>query len=80
VPLDSISQGTRIKVVRIAEEATRNIEFMRFLQRHAIFPGKTFEVKEVATYVGTITLVSESKEISLGVKAAAAIWVALLTE
>ncbi len=80
VPLDSMSQGTRVKVVRIAEEATRNIEFMRFLQRHAIFPGKTFEVKEVATYAGTITLASELKEISLGIKVAAAIWAAPLTD
>jgi hypothetical protein len=80
VPLDSISQGTWIEVVRIAEEATRNIELMRFLQRHAIFPGKTFEVKEVATYAGTITLASEFNEIPLGVKVAASIWVAPLTE
>ncbi|MHC4684772.1 MAG: metal-dependent transcriptional regulator [Planctomycetota bacterium] len=80
VPLDSVSQGTRIKVVRITEEATRNVEFMRFLQRHAILPGNIFEVKEVATYAGTITLASELEEISLGIKTAPAIWVIPLTD
>ncbi len=75
VPLDTVSQGTSIKIVRIAEEATRNTELMRFLQRHAILPGRTFDVKEVAIYAGTITLGSNLREVSLGVKAAGAIWV-----
>jgi DtxR family Mn-dependent transcriptional regulator len=75
VPLDTVSHGTLIKIVRIAEEATRNAELMRFLQRHAILPGRTFEVKDVAIYAGTITLGSDLREVSLGVKAAGAIWV-----
>ncbi len=80
VPLNSVSQGTRVEVVRIAEEATRNIDLMRFFQRHLIFPGKIFEVKEVAPYAGTITLAVESKEIPLGVKVAEAVWVVPLTD
>ncbi len=75
VALDTVPQGTPIKIVRIAEEATRNIELMRFFQKHTILPGKTFIVKDVATCAGTITLASEFREISLGVNAAAAIWV-----
>jgi DtxR family Mn-dependent transcriptional regulator len=75
VPLDTVSHGTLIKIVRIAEAATRNAELMRFLQRHAILPGRTFEVKDVAIYAGTITLGSDLREVSLGVKAAGAIWV-----
>lgn len=80
VPLDSVSQGTRIEVTRISEEANYNPELMRFLQRQNILPGKTFQVKEVASHIGTITLASESEEISLGVKAASTIWVIPLTD
>lgn len=75
MPLDSVVQGTRIKIVRIAEEATRNLEFMRFLQKHAILPGRVFHVKEVALPVGTLALTGVSGEVSLGLKAAASIWV-----
>ncbi len=75
VPLDTLSQGTLFRVVRIAEEATRNTELMRFFQRHAMLPGKTFEVKEVSISAGTITLASEFRETSLGIKAAATVWV-----
>ncbi len=75
MPLDTVSQGTRIEVTRIAEEANYTPELMRFFQKQNILPGKTFQVKEVASHIGTITLSSESGEISLGVNAAKAIWV-----
>jgi DtxR family Mn-dependent transcriptional regulator len=80
IRLDSIAEGTRVEVVRIGEEATRNIEFMRFLQKYQILPGRIFTVQEVATYAGTITLASEVGVVSIGVKAAETIWVALLTD
>ena len=80
IPLVSAPQGTMIRVVRIAEEATRNVELMRFLQRHALLPHATFEVKEVASYAGTITLAGTSGEVSIGTKPATAIWVRPLTD
>ena len=75
VPLDSVPEGTRVEVTRISEEANYNPELMRFFQRQNILPGKTFQVKEVASHIGTITLESESGEIPLGMKAATTIWV-----
>jgi DtxR family Mn-dependent transcriptional regulator len=79
MPLDTVSQGTLVEVTRISEEANYTPELMRFFQGQNILPGKTFQVKEVASHIGTITLASESGEISLGVKAAKIIWVIPLT-
>jgi DtxR family Mn-dependent transcriptional regulator len=75
VPLDSIPEGSRIEVTRISEEANYTPELMRFLQKQNILPGNTFQVKEVASHIGTITLAGESGDIPLGVKAATTIWV-----
>ena len=75
VPLNIVAQGTWIEVKRISEEATHKRDFMRFLQRNNIVPGKSFRVQEAASCVGLITLAGESGEVSLGVEAAAAIWV-----
>jgi DtxR family Mn-dependent transcriptional regulator len=75
VPLDSVPEGTRVEVTRISEEANYTPELMRFFQKQNILPGNTFQVKEVASHIGTITLASDSGEIPLGVKAATTIWV-----
>lgn len=80
VPLDTVPQGNRVEVTRISEEANYTPELMRFLQKHNILPGKTLKVKEVASHIGTITLATESGEISVGVKAAATIWVTPVTD
>jgi len=73
-PLNTISQGTRIEVTRISEEANYTPELMRFLQSQNILPGQAFQIKKVALHIGTITLAGEFGEISIGVKAAATIW------
>jgi hypothetical protein len=75
VPLETVSQGNRVEVTRISEEANYIPDLMDFFQERKIFPGKTFYVKEVASHLGTITLAGESGEIPLGVKAATTIWV-----
>jgi DtxR family Mn-dependent transcriptional regulator len=75
VPLETVSQGNRIEVTRISEEANYIPDLMGFFQERKILPGKTFYIKEVASHIGTITLSGESGEISLGVKAATTIWV-----
>lgn len=75
VPLETISQGKRVEVTRISEEANYIPELMGFFQDQNILPGKTFHIKEVASHIGTITLAGESGEISLGIKAASTIWV-----
>jgi DtxR family Mn-dependent transcriptional regulator len=75
VPLETVSQGNRVEVTRISEEANYIPDLMGFFQERKIFPGKTFYIKEVASHIGTITLAGESGEISLGIKAATTIWV-----
>jgi DtxR family Mn-dependent transcriptional regulator len=75
VPLETVSQGKRVEVTRISEEANYIPDLMGFFQERKIFPGETFYIKEVASHIGTITLAGEYGEISLGVKAATTIWV-----
>lgn len=73
--LSEIAKGTMVDIVRISEEATLNLELMRFFQKHGILPGKNFLVKEVILSAGTITLEGKNSEVSIGTKAASAIWV-----
>ena len=80
VPLDSVRQGARVEVSRISEEANYSPELMRFLQKHDVLPGKVFKVKEMAFHLGTVTLVNQLEEISLGMKAAESIWVTPLDD
>lgn len=80
VPLQTVSQGKRVEVTRISEEANYIPDLMDFFQERKILPGKTFYIKEVASHLETITLAGESGEISLGFNAATTIWVRPLTE
>lgn len=75
VPLYTIPAGETVIVKRISEEATRQEELMKYLERIGIKPGVKMKVKEVADYAGTVTVLVANREITLGTKAAALVWV-----
>lgn len=75
VPLDTVAIGETMVVERISEEATRLEELMKYLEQAGIKPGAKVTVREVADYAGTITVLVENSEFSLGTKAAALVWV-----
>jgi DtxR family Mn-dependent transcriptional regulator len=75
VPLDSAAEGERVTVERVSEVAERDPRLMEFLERSGIIPGASLTIKEVAPYAGTITVVKDRESVSLGLKAAAEIWV-----
>lgn len=74
-PLDTISTGETVIVERISEEATRLEELMQYLGQANIKPGTAVTVKEVADYAGTMKVLVNKKEFSLGTKAASMVWV-----
>jgi len=73
--LSEIVKGTTVDIVRISEEATLNLELMRFFQKHGILPEKIFLVKDVNLSAGTVTLEGKNGEVVIGTKAASTIWV-----
>lgn len=75
VSLTSVSEGARITVVRITEEATRDHRLMEYLHDLGVVPGAIFTVKQLAPYAGTIVLASDSREVTLSMATSEMIWV-----
>ncbi|MEE9308954.1 MAG: metal-dependent transcriptional regulator [Spirochaetia bacterium] len=75
VQLSTVLAGSRVRVVRISEEATLDLELMRLLERKRILPGRIVQVHEVAPSAGTITLQTEEGGVPLGTQVAKSVWV-----
>ncbi|MBI2857876.1 MAG: metal-dependent transcriptional regulator [Chloroflexi bacterium] len=75
VSLNSMSQGSKVTIARITEEATRDRRLMEHLHSLGVVPGATFTVKQVAPYAGTIVLASDGQEVTLSMATGAMIWV-----
>jgi len=75
VPLDTIAAGNTVIVERVSEEATRLEELMEYLDQAGVKPGTAITVREVAPYAGILWVIVNSRELSLGIKAAAMVWV-----
>lgn len=74
-PLARISQGERVVVRRISEDAENHDELMGFLSRNRIVPGNVLTVVEVTPFSGTMLVRSDGKEVVLGLPAAEEVWV-----
>ena len=74
-PLDTIAAGETFIVERISEEADQIENLMKYFDQIGIKPDVTIIIKEVADYAGTITVLINNKEHTIGSKAAAMIWV-----
>jgi len=74
-PLDTIAVGETLIVERVSEEADQIENLMKYFDQIGIKPDVSIELKEVADYAGTITVLINNKEHTIGSKAAAMIWV-----
>jgi DtxR family transcriptional regulator, Mn-dependent transcriptional regulator len=74
-PLAHAKEGTTVVVERITEEAEADRKLLEHLWRQDIRPGRRLRITEVAPWAGTITAASEGRTITLGLHAAAKLWV-----
>jgi DtxR family transcriptional regulator, iron-dependent repressor len=74
-PLAQAKSGVTVVVERITEEAEADRKLLEHLWRHDIRPGRRLTITEVAPWAGTITASSDDHTITLGLPAAAKIWV-----
>ena len=69
--------GSAVTVLRVTEEAEEDARLLTFLQENAVRPGHVFEVVDVATHIGTMTLrrvaaeADDGHEVTIGLAAAA---------
>lgn len=73
--LTRVSEGTEVVVERVTETGEEDPRLLEHLQRHGVMPGVTLRILEVAPWAGTITVQNGDQTVSLGLQAAANIWV-----
>jgi DtxR family transcriptional regulator, Mn-dependent transcriptional regulator len=77
VPLSDAVAGSDVTILRVTEEAEEDARLLTFLQENGVRPGHVFEVVEVATHIGTMTLrriaagAADGHQVTLGLVAAA---------
>ena len=76
-PLASAEEGATVVVDRITEEAEADKRLLEHLWKNDVRPGRRLKIVEVAPWAGTITAHGDGKTITLGLSAAAKIWVHL---
>jgi DtxR family Mn-dependent transcriptional regulator len=76
-PLAQARAGSDVVVERITEEAEADKNLLEHLWRHNVRPGRRLRITEVAPWAGTITASGDGQSITLGLPAAAKIWVYL---
>lgn len=74
-PLAQAREGATVVVERITEEAEADKKLLEHLWRSDVRPGRRFTITEVAPWAGTITAACDGRPITLGLQAAAKIWV-----
>jgi hypothetical protein len=80
-PLAQAREGATVIVERITEEAEADKKLLEYLWRSDVRPGRRLSIVEVAPWAGTITAAGdEGPPITLGLPAAAKIWVYLPTD
>jgi DtxR family Mn-dependent transcriptional regulator len=74
-PLGQARAGATVVVERITEEAEADKNLLEYLWRSDVRPGRRLRIVEVAPWAGTITASIDGQPITLGLPAAAKIWV-----
>jgi len=74
-PLDQATEGSRVVVDRITEEAEADRKLLEHLWRDGVRPGTVLTIEEVAPWAGTVRTTSDGRTIVLGLGAAGKIWV-----
>jgi DtxR family Mn-dependent transcriptional regulator len=80
IPLADAEAGMEVVVDRITEEAEADRQLLGYLWQSGIRPGARLSLVEVAPYVGTITAKLDERTVTLGLQAAAKIWVHPISE
>lgn len=75
VSLDRVNSGDQVIVIRISQNAEEDPRFLEYLQRNGIVPNAELTIQEVAPWAGTVTLSNGAEVVSIGLQAAANIWV-----
>jgi len=55
---------------RITEEAEEDLDLMRYLQTHGVYPGATLRVAEIERFNQTLVVEGEQGRVVLGLRAA----------
>jgi len=76
-PLAQAREGATVVVERITEEAEADKKLLEHLWKNDVRPGRRLKITEVAPWAGTITAARDGQTITLGLPAAAKIWVYL---
>ncbi|HEU5321478.1 MAG TPA: metal-dependent transcriptional regulator [Methylomirabilota bacterium] len=76
-PLAQARETVTVVVERITEEAEADKKLLDHLWRNDVRPGRRLTITEVAPWAGTITAAGDGRSITLGLPAAAKIWVYL---
>src|SRR5215470_9155111 len=74
-PLAQAREGAEVVVERITEEAEADKNLLEHLWRNDVRPGRRLRITEVAPWAGTITAAGDGRTMTLGLPAAAKIWV-----
>ena len=74
-PLAHAREGMTVVVERITEEAEADKKLLEHLWRNDVRPGRRLTITDVADGAGTITAASDGQTLTLGLPAAAKIWV-----
>ena len=75
--LSDATAGSDVTILRVTEEAEEDARLLTFLQANGVRPGHVFEVVEVASHIGTMTLrrvaggADDGHEVTIGLVAAA---------
>ncbi len=75
VSFDHVVDGDEITVLRITQIAEEDPRLLDYLLRNGIVPGANLTVTEVAPWAGMITVRNGDQSVSIGLPAAAHIWV-----
>jgi DtxR family Mn-dependent transcriptional regulator len=67
--------GQELAVDRITEEGEADRQLLKFLWDNGIRPGMPLRVTEVAPYAGTVSFRIDDRTVTIGLAAAAKIWV-----
>jgi DtxR family transcriptional regulator, Mn-dependent transcriptional regulator len=75
--LSEAAAGSDVTILRVTEEAEEDARLLTFLQENGVQPGHVFQVVDVATHIGTMTLrrvaggADDGHEVTIGLVAAA---------
>ena len=75
--LSEATTGSDVTILRVTEEAEEDARLLTFLQENGVRPGHVFQVVDVATHIGTMTLrrvaggADDGNEVTVGLVAAA---------